>query len=202
MHKKFSYSYYLPVTHSNLNGNLNSKLVEVNRFWFEELTEKDWWKKDETVDFEIKSRFGTLHQKAKAGELASVRNTPEARLAEIIVLDQFSRNIYRDQPEAFACDKVALSLAQEAVANGDDQNLEKRQRQFIYMPYMHSESLAIHDQAVELFTALGFASSLKFEHAHRNIIARFGRYPHRNKILGRESTPEELAFLEQPGSSF
>jgi len=183
-------------------NDLNGKVQAVNVFWFKELTQKDWWVKSEKLDAEIKSRFGELHEMAKEGKLESVRNTPEARLAEIIILDQFSRNIYRNKPEAFACDGLALSLAQEAVANGDDMKLAQQQRHFLYMPYMHSESLEVHDQAVKLFEKLGSEDALKFEHAHREIIVRFGRYPHRNKILGRESTQEELEFLSQPGSSF
>jgi len=125
---------------------------------------------------------------------------PEGRLAEILVLDQFSRHIHRDTPGAFAQDPMALALAQEAVALGIDQDLEKSRRHFLYMPYMHSESLVIHDRALELFEALGVA--VDFEIRHRDIIERFGRYPHRNETLGRKSTAEEIEFLKQPGSSF
>ena len=118
------------------------------------------------------------------------------------MLDQFSRNIHRDQPGSFAQDPLALALAQEAVACGADQQLEARQRAFAYMPYMHSESLAVHQQALALFSdpALGF--NLDFERKHLAIIERFGRYPHRNVLLGRNSTEEELEFLAGPGSSF
>lgn len=183
-------------------SNLNNKVKEVNQFWFEELTQKDWWTKSEELDSKIKQRFGQLHQMAKEGKLESARNSPEARLAEIIILDQFSRNIYRDTPDSFACDELALALAKEAVANGDDMKLPEVKRTFIYMPYMHSENLVDHNEAVKLFESLGSEEHLKFEHAHRDIIVRFGRYPHRNKVLGRESTQEELDFLTQPGSSF
>lgn len=181
---------------------LKVKLEEVNQFWFEELSQKDWWKKSDELDSKIKKRFGELHKIAKEGGLEPFRQSPEARLAEIIVLDQFSRNIYRDKPEAFASDELALSLAKEAVASGDDMKLPQQKRLFVYMPYMHSESLEVHDEAVKLFEKLGLEENLKYEHAHRDIIVRFGRYPHRNKILGRESTPEEVEFLEKPGSSF
>jgi uncharacterized protein (DUF924 family) len=181
---------------------LMSKLQEVNRFWFQELTPKDWWVKNEELDLLIKNRFEDLHLLAHEGKCATARLTPEARLAEIIILDQFSRNIYRGTPKSFASDPFALKLAMEAVALGDDMKLPETQRSFIYMPYMHSESLEIHNEAIKLFERLGAEGSLKFEHAHRDIIVRFGRYPHRNEILGRESTPEEIAFLSQPGSSF
>ncbi len=186
----------------NSRESLISALLSVNTFWFEELSQKEWWVKSEELDQTIKERFGDLHSLASKNGLVDIRTTPEIRLAEIIVLDQFSRNIYRDTPDSFSSDELALSLAMEAVANGDDMKLPEEKRSFIYMPYMHSESLEIHDQAIKLFEKLGSESSLKFEHAHRDIIVRFGRYPHRNKILGRESTEEELEFLRQPGSSF
>ena len=135
-------------------------------------------------------------------ELFAWRATPEGRLAEIVVLDQFSRNVWRDTPRAFAQDALALALAQELVASGQDRSLPVAQRRFAYMPYMHSESALIHGQAVALFSQPGLEDNLRFEHAHKAIIDRFGRYPHRNAILGRESTAEELAFLSGPGSSF
>ena len=177
-------------------------LKEVITFWFEELTEKDWWVKSDELDSIIASRFGELHKIAKQGKLKSVRNNAEARLAELIILDQFSRNIFRNKPNAFACDELAIILAQEAVVLGEDLKVPPIKRQFYYMPYMHSESLEIHDEAVKLFEALGLKNSLMFEQKHRDIIVRFGRYPHRNKILGRESNQEELNFLLEPGSSF
>lgn len=118
------------------------------------------------------------------------------------MLDQFSRNIYRDTPQAFENDAVALVLAQEAVAKGVDRQLAKVERSFLYMPYMHSESALIHEEALKLFTELGEPGNLDFERKHKAIIDRFGRYPHRNRILGRPSTPEELAFLRQPNSGF
>lgn len=181
---------------------LKAKPQEVIDFWFRQLTPKQWWIKSDELDSTIQTRFGELHQMANAGLLEDIRTSPEGRLAEIIILDQFSRNIYRNQPDSFASDPLALSLAEQAVSVGDDLKLPIEMRQFIYMPYMHSESLAVHDQAVKLFEKLGVEGSLKYEHLHRDIIKRFGRYPHRNKILGRESTPEELEFLSKPGSSF
>jgi uncharacterized protein (DUF924 family) len=141
-------------------------------------------------------------QAAMRGELAHWRATPQGRLAEIIVLDQFSRNIYRDQPTSFAQDPQALALAQVLVASGQAITLVPEQRAFAYMPFMHSESLLIHSQAVLLFSESGLEGNLSYERKHQAIIERFGRFPHRNAILGRASTPEEETFLQQPGSSF
>ncbi len=175
------------------------KPQNILNFWFEELEPKQWWVKDLSLDALIKERFEGVHQAAMAGELFSWRDTPQGRLAEIIVLDQFSRNMFRGKPESFSSDALALCLAQTAVAVGDDLKLSDQQRSFLYMPYMHSESLLIHDEAMKLFKDLG---NLDFEIKHRDIIVKFGRYPHRNEILGRASTAEEIEFLTQPGSSF
>lgn len=175
---------------------------EVLRFWFEEATPAQWWSKDLSFDAAIATRFAALHASVARCECHAWRATPEGRLAEIVVLDQFSRNLFRDAADAFATDPLALALAQEAVTAGADAKLPVAQRRFIYMPYMHSESLAIHDVAVRLFDQPGLEDNLRFEHLHRETIVRFGRYPHRNASLRRESTPEELAFLAQPGSSF
>ncbi|MCE8015862.1 DUF924 domain-containing protein [Halomonas sp. MCCC 1A17488] len=171
-------------------------------FWFEELEPAQWFRKDAGLDGTIRDRFAALHDAAAAGELWQWRDTPRGRLAEILVLDQFSRNLFRDDSRAFAQDAMALVLAQEAVAQGCDRELEVGWRRFFYMPYMHSESLAIHGEALRLFDQPGLEDNLRYEHLHRDILLRFGRYPHRNAILGRESSEEELAFLEQPGSSF
>ena len=175
---------------------------DILQFWFHELSDSQRFAKDETLDATLRTRFGATLQAATHGELAGWRTTPEGRLAEIVVLDQFSRNIYRDTPAAFAQDPQALTLAQELVASGQDQALDLTQRSFAYMPYMHSESLLIHAQALVLFAQPGMATTLAFEQRHQAIIARFGRYPHRNALLGRASTADELAFLAQPGSSF
>ena len=171
-------------------------------FWFKEIDAKQWWTKSAEFDQLIVSRFGSLHTAAAHCELYAWRETPPGRLAEIIVLDQFSRNMFRDQPQAFACDALALALAQTAVATQADAVLEIQQRAFVYMPYMHSESPLIHGTAQALFSQAGLESSLASEHHHKAIIERFGRYPHRNAILGRPSTTEELEFLATPGSSF
>ena len=175
---------------------------EVLAFWFEELSNKQWWVKDPELDREITERFADLHAAAARCELFAWRQSAPGRLAEVIVLDQFSRNMFRDTADSFAYDPLALALAQEAVAAGADTALDPGQRSFLYMPYMHSESLLIHDVAVQLFTKNGVQSSLDFEFKHRRIIERFGRYPHRNDILGRKSSPQELEFLSQPGSGF
>jgi len=172
------------------------------RFWFEECTAAQWWGSDAQFDALIRQRYAALHGNAVAGELHGWRHSVQGRLAEVIVLDQFSRNLYRDLPAAFAADAMALALAQETVAAGLDAQLPDAQRPFLYMPYMHSESAYIHIQAQSLFAAAGNAATLKFELKHKAIIDRFGRYPHRNAILGRPSTAEELAFLAMPGSSF
>lgn len=175
---------------------------DIINFWFSEIDPASWWRKDEQFDRMLTERFGGLHARAMAGELFEWRRTPAGRLAEIIVLDQFSRNMFRDTPRAFASDGMALVLAQEAVQQQADKDLTAQECIFLYMPYMHSESLLIHEQAVALYTANGITENLDFEIRHQQIIARFGRYPHRNAILGRESTAEELAFLQEPGSSF
>ena len=171
-------------------------------FWFTELTPKQHFAKDAALDEAIRTSFGTTLEAAARCELFAWRSTPEGRLAEIIVLDQFSRNVYRDTPRAFAQDALALVLAQELVASGQDRSLPEAQRVFAYMPYMHSESALVHTQAVALFTQLSTQNNQDFELRHKAIIDRFGRYPHRNAMLGRSSSAEELAFLSEPGSSF
>lgn len=175
---------------------------EVLQFWFEEIDPRQWWVADGDFDARVRSRFlDRLHQ-AVAGELYAWRATPQGRLAELIVLDQFSRNIHRDTPQAYAQDPQALALAQEAVASGALQELDETRRSFLLMPYMHSESRLIHVEAEVLFQQFTPSASYDFELRHKAIIDRFGRYPHRNRILGRTSSAEELAFLEQPGSRF
>ena len=171
-------------------------------FWFTELTPKQHYAKDAALDDAIRTRFGETLEAAARCELFAWRAMPEGRLAEVLVLDQFSRNVYRDTARAFAQDALALALAQELVASGQDRSLPLVQRSFAYMPYMHSESALVHQQAVTLFSQPGMEDSLRFELRHQEMIHRFGRYPHRNALLGRESTPEESAFLAEPGSAF
>lgn len=175
---------------------------EILNFWFVETLPSQWWRKDLAFDSLVGDRFGVVHQRASRGECWAWRRSSRGRLAEIIVLDQFPRNIFRDRAEAFATDGMALVLAQEAVAAEADRQLPPVERSFLYMPFMHSESLEIHQRAIELFSAPGLESNLDFERRHKAIIDRFGRYPHRNLALGRKSTAEERSFLEQPGSGF
>jgi uncharacterized protein (DUF924 family) len=175
---------------------------DILAFWFGELTPKQHFSKDATLDAQIAARFGPTLAAAARGELQPWRTDAPGRLAEILVLDQFPRNIHRDTPQAFACDALALHLARELVAQGLDQALPTPQKAFAYMPYMHSEDLAAHTEALPLFSQPGLEYNLQFLHRHTEIVRRFGRYPHRNAMLGRASTPEELAFLQQPGSSF
>lgn len=171
-------------------------------FWFDPDHRSLWFAKSDEFDAKIRERFQTIHHQAIQAELWSWRKTAEGRLAEIIVLDQFSRNLYRDQPQAFAHDSMALMLAQEAISLQLDAQLSPDHRSFLYMPFMHSESKLMHEFALKLFQRLGNEINLSFEKKHKLIIDRFGRYPHRNAILGRSSTAEELEFLTQPNSSF
>lgn len=171
-------------------------------FWFHEVTPAQWWKADPSFDELIRSRFGALHAQAIRSELFAWRDEPAGRLAEVIVLDQFSRNLHRDDARAFAADPMALALAQEAVRVKADRALPPVQRSFLYLPYMHSESRAIHAVAEQLFEANGVQENHAFELRHKAVIDRFGRYPHRNAVLGRTSTAEELAFLAENKTGF
>ena len=175
---------------------------EILRFWFEETDPAKWWAKDDAFDELIRARFAEVHGRATRCELYEWRTEPRGRLAEVIVLDQFSRNMYRGSPLSFASDALALALAQEAVAAKADEGLSPTERSFLYLPFMHSESLAIHAVALELYRKNGTESNLDYEIRHQQIIERYGRYPHRNAILGRQSTDEEIEFLKQPGSGF
>jgi len=184
---------------------------EVLGFWFGPLDEQGhadavhvsrWWKKDPAFDAEIRSRFGALHATVLRGERDLWLTTPAGRLAFILVLDQFSRNMFRDSARAFAGDGRAVEAALEGIAAGADQRLRAHERGFMYMPLMHSENLELQDRCIELFGAAGDVGSEKFAERHRDIIRRFGRFPHRNPVLGRPSTDDERAFLAQPGSSF
>lgn len=183
-------------------------------FWFDKDNEAYWFVKDDKFDQQIKDKFGKIWQAAKRGECVNWRNAKASqdsnssitllagRLAEIIVLDQFSRNLCRGQANAFAQDNMAVVLAQEAIQQPHFDNLPSAWRKFLIMPFMHSESLMIHERYLPLFKQLNDAETLDFEHRHKDIIAQFGRYPHRNDTLDRESTDAEEAFLQQPNSSF
>ncbi|WP_053842846.1 DUF924 family protein [Paracidovorax avenae] len=175
---------------------------DVLHFWFDETTPEQWFRKDDAFDEAIRARFATLHRRASLAELWEWRTDAAGRLAEVIVLDQFSRNLLRGQAASFAQDGMALALAQEAIAQGLDTALPPPRRAFLYMPFMHSESTRIQAESVRLFTALGQANNLDFALQHQAIVARFGRFPHRNAVLGRDTTADEALFLQQPGSSF
>lgn len=176
--------------------------TEVLKFWFEEIDSSLWFQKNDDFDQLLIDRFTEIHRAASQGELYQWRKSAEGRLAEVIILDQFSRNMFRETPQAFAQDTMALALSQEAIRVGDDLKLPVVQRSFLYMPFMHSESKKIHEVAVELFNTPGMEHNHKFELMHKKIIDRFGRYPHRNKALGRVSSQEELDFLKEANSSF
>lgn len=194
---------------------------QVLAFWFGPLDEAGraapsyssrWWKKDPAFDAEIAGRFGELHAAALRGERDGWRATPRGRLALIIVLDQFSRNMFRGTAQAFAGDARAVALAREGVDEGEDRSLAADERTFFYMPFMHSEVLEAQERCMALFT--GWQDELDGEgrkrvaglrdyaRRHHEIIQRFGRFPHRNQLLGRQSTDEETEFLKKPGSSF
>ncbi|MBL4602397.1 MAG: DUF924 domain-containing protein [Emcibacteraceae bacterium] len=182
----------------------NNKVTaqEVIDFWFNEINPADWWTKKTIFDKKIKSRFYDIYKKAALGELVNWRYKPLSALAEIIILDQFPRNMFREKKQSFATDPLAVCLSQTAVDKGFDKELTIDQRAFLYMPLMHSESREIHKSTKFLFSAEGMENYLKFEIQHKAIIDRFDRYPHRNKILGRRSKKAEILFLEEPNSSF
>lgn len=174
---------------------------EVLNFWFSERVKPLWFKKNAEFDREIKQRFLITYQLAKS-ELNNWREQAHDALALVIVLDQFPRNMFRNTPHAFATDIKAVEITKYAVNKNYQQNLSAPQQAFLYMPLMHSENKEDQAQSVELFTKLGKEDNLKFAIKHQEIIDRFGRFPHRNQILGRKSTPAEKEFLTQPGSSF
>lgn len=172
---------------------------QVLKFWYGELEPEQWWKRDDGVDAAVTSRFGVLYEQLAAKIPDDWLNTPNGRLAAVIVLDQFPRNMFRGDARSFATDASALELASETIASGDDMKLEPEGRSFLYMPYQHSEDPQVQARSVELFTALGNEEQLDFAIRHKEIIDRFGRFPHRNEMLGRESTEEEIEFLKEPG---
>ncbi|MCB1198747.1 MAG: DUF924 domain-containing protein [Deltaproteobacteria bacterium] len=186
---------------------------EVIDFWFSPRVKAKHWDKDPDFDAEIRTRFAELHHQAQADKLSHWRQAADGRLAEIIVLDQFSRNMFRDSAEMYAADAKALNAAVAALDAGFDVELPFHHRVFLYMPLMHAESVALQQRCVHLFEQLvqqaqedalrnKAETHLRYAIAHRDIVQRFGRFPHRNAILGRQSTAEELEFLKQPGSRF
>jgi uncharacterized protein (DUF924 family) len=171
-----------------------------------------WWRKDPDFDHEVAAKFEPTWQAIMAGDREAWLETPHSTLAYVIVLDQFSRNMFRNTPRAFEGDPTALRVAADGVKRGIDRALHGHERVFFYMPFEHSEDLAVQERGVELFTAMrdqsegrvreAVAENVDYAKRHRDVIARWGRFPHRNRILGRPSTPEEIEFLKQPGSSF
>ena len=176
---------------------LDENWVEaVCTFWFRELSPNQWFEADPALDRTIRERFLELHRTLKAALPAEAKTDARAALAAIIALDQFPRNMFRGEPEAFATDSMASELSRNAVGKGLDTRLSADERRFIYMPLMHSEVLADQELCVSLFKSLEDEQSLHYAVEHRDTIARFGRFPHRNRALGRQSTPDEVAFLE------
>lgn len=170
-------------------------------------TRTAWFAKDDAFDAEVRERFGATIEQALRGELAAWAEAPEPALAQILLLDQLTRNAFRGTPRAFAGDARALAAASRMVGERSDEALPSFMRPFVYLPFEHAEGLAMQDEAVRLFTRLlaedpGQQTVLDYAHKHRAVIERFGRFPHRNAILGRQSTAEEIDFLQQPGSSF
>ncbi|MGA3310143.1 MAG: DUF924 family protein [Xanthobacteraceae bacterium] len=174
--------------------------AEVVSFWREAGPER-WFEKDEDFDLTIRSRFLAIHEAAARGELSAFEESAEGALALIILFDQFPRNMFRGSARAFATDPLARAVANRALARGFDQATDATMRPFFYLPFMHSELIADQDRCVELYEAFGDAGLSKRAARHRDIIAKFGRFPHRNRVLGRDATPAELAFLDGGGFS-
>ncbi|MDG1286229.1 MAG: DUF924 domain-containing protein [Rickettsiales bacterium] len=171
-------------------------------FWFSDRVAPLRFKKNAQFDQEIYDRFFSAYEEAVGGMLSDWQQTADGCLALIILLDQFPRNMFRSTPKSFATDGQAIEISKEAINKGSDIDLTQEQRVFLYMPFMHSEELTEQELAVELYRKLGIESNLRFAIAHRDIVARFGRFPHRNDILKRDSTPEEIEFLNGPNSGF
>ncbi|HSM20057.1 MAG TPA: DUF924 family protein [Hyphomicrobiales bacterium] len=172
--------------------------AEIYDFWLSAGPDK-WFKKDPGFDREIKDRFGAIHEAAARGERDHWQEDAMGAMALVILLDQFPRNMFRDTPRAFATDAKALAVADQAVARGFDKALELPQRRFLYMPFMHAEDSAMQQRCIALCEASDDKEGLKYARIHAEIIERFGRFPHRNRVLGRETTPEEQRFLDEGG---
>jgi uncharacterized protein (DUF924 family) len=176
---------------------------EVLEFWFSDEVRSHWWVKDPAFDEQVRSRLGALHGAAARGELDGWAATADGALALVLLLDQVPRNIHRGSPDSFSCDAKARAVTKAALAAGHDGELaDDSRRLFLYLPLEHSEELADQERCLELMRPLEPAQWYDFAVLHHRIIARFGRFPHRNQVLGRESTPEEIAFLDGPNSSF
>lgn len=171
---------------------------EILSFWFEDLDSRDWWTKSDATDDLIKQRFLELWEDQKSRTADDFLTSAETALAATILFDQFPRNMFRDSAEAYSTDHLAQQIAQKAVDLGLDQQLPEQQRPFLYMPFMHAEDIRLQNKSVTLFTRLG--SNEKFANEHRDVIAKFGRFPHRNEILGRQSRPGEQAAIDAGAS--
>ncbi|MDF1720890.1 MAG: DUF924 domain-containing protein [Minwuia sp.] len=181
----------------------DSRIAEVLSFWFEELTPKQHWTRDDAVDAAILDRFGTLNREAAAGACNAWQSSSDGALALVIALDQFSRNLFRSSPKAFANDPKALAVASGAIDAGHDRVQPDTRRMFFYLPFEHAEDLATQERCLALFSTLDLSEeNLQAVRRHHEIIERFGRFPHRNAVLGRDSSAEEIAFLKEPNSSF
>jgi len=175
---------------------------DVLEFWFTETEPEKWFKKDEGFDQVVRTRFADVYRRAVAGELDGWQDAPRGCVALVIVLDQFPRNMFRGDRRSFATDAAARAVLRHALDSGFGAGLSVKEKQFLYMPLQHSEDVADQALSVALNEATGDADLVKWAVAHQRIIERFGRFPHRNEILGRATTPEEAAFRSRPGSSF
>ncbi len=173
---------------------------DILTFW-RNAGEKRWWTKDDAFDAEIRAKFFDLWHEAAAGKLSHWQESDDGTLALVIVLDQFPRNMFRDDPRTYASDTLAQDVVRHAIARGVDTRVAEDLRNFLYMPLMHSEHLADHERCVTLFEKLGNAENFKYAQHHADIVRRFGRFPHRNRLLGRDTTPDEQAFLDSGGFS-
>lgn len=179
------------------------EIARVLSFWFDDLTAEDYWVRNDDVDARIRAGFSAVYEKAANGSLDHWQETAEGALALVIALDQFPRNMFREDPRAWATDSKALSVAEAAIEKGFDRQLPNERCMFLYMPFEHSEDLMVQERSLEIFKRLELPEdTYGFVVRHHEIIERFGRFPHRNKVLGRKSTAEEIAFLEEPNSAF
>ena len=167
-------------------------------YWFEELASDDWWAQNHVIDQQITERFLELWKEQKSRTAADFLGSPETALAAVILFDQFPRNMFRDSADAYSTDHLAQQIAEQAVDGELDQQLPEEQRTFLYMPFMHAEDIQLQNKSVTLFTRLG--SNEKFANEHRDVIAKFGRFPHRNAVLGRQNRPGEQAAIEDGAS--
>ncbi len=175
---------------------------KILKFWFHEIKPSQWWIKDTKFDNLIKNKFYNYHKKAHLNKLSHWRSSPKGRLAEILILDQFSRNIFRNSPKAFENDSLAFMLSREAINFKIDEQLNNVEKIFLYMPFMHSESIEFQTKSLNLFKKLGLKKNIESAERHFEVIKKFGRFPHRNIILNRISSLKEIEFLKTPGSKF